>query len=452
MTIIRQESFFSIQELYDMAPTQKYAAIMAGIDLDMIYHAVMKQSRFGAPESLNHPATITAYLVRFVERIPTVKDLVRRLKNDIAFRMDCGFRVDDPVPSEATFSRLTTKLSDTNILEQAQESVIRQATDEGFISDDTVAIDATHVEARDQAPTEKVTKPKRTPKKRGRKSKEERDQWLKAEAEKAANLPLYEKPIAAQLDATLADLRQDVPQDPRWGIKKNSEGKNVFWYGYKVHLAVGATSQYILQSLFSGGQLNDGKAAIPLLKGLHERLSLPDLRYQTMDAGYDYTPIYTQVHQMGQQSVIAYNRRNEPEPDGFNKHFAPTCVREHAYRYDSFDTKYETLKYTQPKECKDCPLLNEGVCQKVWKIKITKDLRRYSAPARGSKAWKTIFKRRTAVERVNAYLKEYFQLNNVRYRTGQRAKVHFDTVALVYNASKLAVDRINAQLNAQNVA
>lgn len=127
-------------------------------------------------------------------------------------------------------------------------------------------------------------------------------------------------------------------------------------------------------------------------------------------------------------------------------------MREHAYRYDSFDAKYETLKYTQPKECKDCPLLNAGVCQKVWKIKITKDLRRYTAPARGSKAWKTIFKRRTAVERVNAYLKAYFQLNNVRYRAGQRAKVHFDTVALVYNASKLAADRINAQLSTQNVA
>jgi len=141
MTIIRQESFFSIQELYDMAPTQKYAAIMAGIDLDMIYHAVMKQSRYGAPESVNYPATITAYFIRFVERIPTVKDLARRLTDDIAFKMDCGFRVDDPVPSEATFSRLVTKLSDTNILEQAQASVIRQATDEGSISDDTVAIE-----------------------------------------------------------------------------------------------------------------------------------------------------------------------------------------------------------------------------------------------------------------------------------------------------------------------
>lgn len=84
--------------------------------------------------------------------------------------------------------------------------------------------------------------------------------------------------------------------------------------------------------------------------------------------------------------MIAYNRRNEPEPDGFNQHFAPTCEREHAYRYDSFDTKYETLKYTQLKECKECPLLNEGVCQKVWKIKITKDLRRYTAQANAPKS------------------------------------------------------------------
>lgn len=208
-----------------MAPTQKYAAIISGIDLDMIYYAVRKQSRYGAAESVNHPATITAYLIRFVERIPTVKDLARRLKNDIAFRMDCGFRVDDTVPSEATFSRLTTKLGDTNILEQTQASVIRQATDEGFISDDTVALDATHVEARDQAPTGKVGKSTPARKKRGRKSMDERDQWLKTEAEKTANLPLYEKPIAAQLDVTLADLRQDVPQDPKWALRKIQKAK-----------------------------------------------------------------------------------------------------------------------------------------------------------------------------------------------------------------------------------
>jgi transposase len=120
-----------------------------------------------------------------------------------------------------------------------------------------------------------------------------------------------------------------------WGVKKNSEDKNAFWYGYKAHLAVGTTIQYILQSLFSSGNLNDGKSAIPLLKGIHENVPIPTLRYETIDDGYDFEPIYTQIHRIGHQSVIAYNERNELESSGFDKHFAPTCAREHSYRYDS---------------------------------------------------------------------------------------------------------------------
>ena len=49
-----------------------------------------------------------------------------------------------------------------------------------------------------------------------------------------------------------------------------------------------------------------------------------------------------------------------------------------------------------------------------------------------SNVLKDNFKRLIAVERVNAYLNGYFQLDNVRYRTGKRIKVHFDFVTLVY--------------------
>lgn len=141
MTIIRQPSLFSIQELYDMEPTQKYEAIISAIDLDAIYHEVTKKSRFGAPEELNYAAMIISVFIRYVERIPTVKDLVKRLNDDVVFKLNCGFLVSDNVPSEASYSRLITKLSDSNILEKVQEKVILQAISEGFIIDDTVAIE-----------------------------------------------------------------------------------------------------------------------------------------------------------------------------------------------------------------------------------------------------------------------------------------------------------------------
>lgn len=136
---------------------------------------------------------IITIFIRYVERIPTIKDLIKRLNDDFIFMLNCGFLVNDQTPSESAYSRLLTKLSEINILEKVQEKVVLQAIDEGFIIDDTIAIDATHFEARDKAPSKKEVKPKPAPKKRGRKPKVEREQWLMEQAEKEANLPIYEK-------------------------------------------------------------------------------------------------------------------------------------------------------------------------------------------------------------------------------------------------------------------
>ncbi|MBP2243378.1 transposase [Cytobacillus eiseniae] len=415
-----------MQDLYEMEPTKRFEAIFSTLHIEPLLFAVSKKNVYGAPAELNYPAMIYALVARIVERIPTIKDLVKRLRNDFMFHLDCGFLFSDRIPSEASFSRFTQKLSESNALENVQETLLLQAIQEGFIHDDVVSIDATHFESRDRA-TPQEKKPKPEPKKRGRKSKVEQEAFQKEKQERENQKTIYEKTIVDQLAASLETLRTDVPIQP--------------------HLAVGSKSQYILQSLMSSASLNDGKAAIPLLKGIQGRLSSLNIRYGTLDAGYDYEAIYKQLHNMKAKAIIAYNKRNEGEALGFDEHFAPTCVREHSYRYDSFDEKYQTLKYTQPFECKTCPLANDSLCQKVFKIKMETDIRKYSAPGRGSEAWKKLYNQRTAVERVNAYLKEFFQLKNVRYRTGKKAKVHFDLVTLVYNASKLAVDRINQQMN-----
>lgn len=53
MTIIRQQSLFSIQELYEMEPTQQYEEIMSAIDFDAIFFAINKKASVGAPVALN---------------------------------------------------------------------------------------------------------------------------------------------------------------------------------------------------------------------------------------------------------------------------------------------------------------------------------------------------------------------------------------------------------------
>ncbi|MED0760625.1 IS5/IS1182 family transposase, partial [Aneurinibacillus thermoaerophilus] len=60
-----------------------------------------------------------------------------------------------------------------------------------------IAIDATHVEARDQAPQKEEVEqqPVKEPKKRGRKKKEAYEAWKKEQEEIENHLPLFEQKI-----------------------------------------------------------------------------------------------------------------------------------------------------------------------------------------------------------------------------------------------------------------
>ena len=121
----------------------RYGAIISYIDIDAIYSVIAK-SRLSAPEKLNYSTAITSIFIHYIGRIPTIKDLIKRLNEDIAFKLNCGFLVFDNVPSKASYSRFLTKLSESDFLEKVQEIVVLRAISEGFIIDDTIAIDTTY--------------------------------------------------------------------------------------------------------------------------------------------------------------------------------------------------------------------------------------------------------------------------------------------------------------------
>lgn len=86
-----------------------------------------------------------------MERIPTVKDLVKRLKHDLIFRFDCGFLHSDILPSEASYSRMIRLISESDAMTHVHDELILLAIAEEHIIEENIAIDATHFEARDRA-------------------------------------------------------------------------------------------------------------------------------------------------------------------------------------------------------------------------------------------------------------------------------------------------------------
>jgi transposase len=159
---------------------------------------VSKKAFLGAPTQLNYVAMLHSLFIRVMERIPTIKDLRKRLKNSIEFSIDCGFTGSDPIPSEASYSR------SRNYKDLLYLNKHRIAWFIGFLEAAAIAMDATHVESRDRQPEKKKDDTNSLPteipkKKRGRKSKAEQEKWLQEQLEIEADRPLFEKKIEEQL-------------------------------------------------------------------------------------------------------------------------------------------------------------------------------------------------------------------------------------------------------------
>lgn len=471
---IRQEELFSFEEMMKMAPSSKADFVLEHLPIGKILHAISSYNRRGRPESLNTRAMIYSLVIGKMEHIRFTKDLVSRLKESLEFRTRCRFTGSDRVPSEAAYSRLTTKLSQCDIFRTTQEDLVNQAITEGFLEGNVLAIDSSHIESFDRNPhldagkslpelppetdeptfldeaaskTEEKPKPEKPKRaKRGRVPKAEEAAW-RAEVEAyEASLSLFEREVADMLPATYEQLLADMPQHASVGAKGDPRGvrrRVKYWHGYKQNLLVDCQSQYIVAGVTCSAHVNDQRAAIVLLKYMKERFPNLKPNYVLADKGYDSEPVYRQIRDVGALPIIPLIHRSTL-PEGVDKHFRPTCKQGHAYVYDSYDAKRDTIKFTRPKECASCPFQADA-CQKVFKFRIDEDVRKYTAPGRGSKKFAELFKQRVAIERVFAYLKLYMELGSSR-KLKKRAFVDLDLSCLTYNLCKLALDRLNKSL------
>ena len=69
-------------ELYDIEPTHRFNTIFSTINLESIWNLFEKNTNVGAPRELNYGAMVYSLIARVMERIATVKDIVKRLRND----------------------------------------------------------------------------------------------------------------------------------------------------------------------------------------------------------------------------------------------------------------------------------------------------------------------------------------------------------------------------------
>ena len=211
---IRHISLFSFDTLMQYQPKTRLAMVFESIDLHPFLKALPIKSVRG-PKGYSSAALIKAILAMRLCSVPTVTLLVERLKTDMVFRYECGFSISQPVPSLATFSRFFQKIAETDSLHALFSALVDTATQDGIISGEVVAIDASAIES-------------------------------------------YEKPVPKK------DLKNDG-SSAAWGAKLDTHGNQHTWFGYKLHLAVDTESELPIAVKVTPGNRNDATQAIPLM-------------------------------------------------------------------------------------------------------------------------------------------------------------------------------------------
>jgi transposase, IS5 family len=247
--------------------------------------------------------------------------------------------------------------------------------------------------------------------------------------------------------------------DAKWGVHqyRDADGRvteTKRWLGYTVHLIVDCELELPVGFELTAANANESPQMRPLLEDLAD--NHPQITANTeavmADKGYDSKGNCRHVvEQMDAQAIIKMRRTIgddeicQAAACRCTERGTPVCMSDQKMVYWGRDGGY--LKWRCPVaagkvESEACRW--RGGCSNsdygsVLKQPIAEDYRRWPGIARESDKFERLYDKRSAVERVNARLKEYLLLDELTVRGMPKVRVHVSLALLVMLAGAAAM-------------
>ena len=261
--------------------------------------------------------------------------------------------------------------------------------------------------------------------------------------------------------------------DANWGVKTytvnradgSTERKSKRWFGFKLHTVVDTT--YELPVAFEVTKASEAEQPIAgeLLDHLEQNqpLVLQSAEYFMADRGYDDGKLHCRLwDNHGIKPVIGI-RNLWKQPEGQDATCAVTCREGVAYDFEGqvycynvyghrqkmahagFEKDRNTLKYRCPAAHygQHCSGRSQCAMGTSVRIPIAEDRRVFGPVARDSYKWKDLYKRRTAVERLNSRLDVSFGFENHTIRGLKKMRLRVGMAYLAMLAMALGRIREN---------
>ena len=223
-----------------------------------------------------------------------------------------------------------------------------------------------------------------------------------------------------------------------------------YWFGYLAHLVVDCETELAVGYEVTAANVNETTRFIGQLEGLEAEQPEIAARAEAViaDAGYDSVANCAHVLESGALPII--KMRLTQSKDEIcqaatcccNELGTLICDSGHRMVYWGRDGDY--LKWRCPVACgqaQECTAFGRCSSSKygtVVKISIHEDPRRFPGLARESKRWKRLYRKRTAVERVNGRLKDFLLLDELTIRGMAKVRMHVGVALLLMVAGAWA--------------
>ena len=321
----------------DLVPQEHLLRIIdKAIDWTFIYDLVKdKYSAETGRPSIDPVTLIKIPLIQYLYGIKSMRQTIKEIDVNMAYRWFLGLELYDSVPHFSTFGKnYTRRFKDTDLFEQIFQHILEECYRFKLVDPTEVFVDATHVKAR--ANNRKMQK--RIAQQETLFYEEMLRKEIDSDREIHGKKPLKEKddddhkPSAGGGDK-FEDFTDDVPldsktikcstTDPESGWFRKGEHKNVFAYGIETACD---KNGWILDFTVNPGNEHDSRT----FKGLYDKLKRIGIEYCVADAGYKTPAIAKLLLDNGVKPVFPYKR--PMTKDGFFKKYE--------YVYDEYNDCY----------------------------------------------------------------------------------------------------------------
>ena len=415
-----------LMTLSELVPTNHFLRKVAeAIDFKFIYD--LTEEYYSHTSGRNCLDPVVLFKLVFLKDfygIKSMRETIKRIETDAAFRWFLGIPFSKPVPHYSTFSQnYIRRFQGTDIFEQIFINIVNQAIDKKLVGGTEFFTDSTHIKAN---ANKKKYKIEITTKVKERKLDLEKE--INEEREK-----IGKKPFKYEEKEELKRQRINTT-DPDSGYYHRDHKEEGFMY--LDHRTVDGKNNIIIDCHITPGNVHDSGPYIDRLNQIERNFGLIPGKV-ALDSGYYSLDILKQLDKKNIFSVIGYRRFSKSKDKKYFKYLPEKDIyvdkrTGEIFRYRNIDrTGYKQYKSDDKNE------------KKIVRRHINADYYDEARLRRISKEGKLLYKRRKeTVERSFADSKQNHGYRYAQYRGKAKVQSYAWLSCCVQNMKTIALREV----------